>query len=319
MHNFSHLEAARWGLDCWLKTEEELPTESLQVPSPNSWEYVAILRAANRLYREVIIATTEAEGYYRDDLKGREEYTGRLVDISMPVDFSSGIVNTSKLIAEANEAISANLEKIEQVTEQASFDSDTEYERLSRKAINYSRGLAEFGSIHLHAHLWASWIVESLSQADRVHQQLPQKDHFKGMVDSVYSYLAHPPLIVATIGSTALIEEVGSRYINKFTDGHVNPDETRCGYILDELEEIDSREEGFDFAGIKTTIVQARNDYGHYIRKRKPIVDAEDLAEFIDLCTQCIRLALDIVRDMLRAEVTQYHVQILHSGRGFAS
>lgn len=319
MHDFSHLEAARWRLDCWLKTEEELPTESLQAPSPNSWEYVAILRAANRLYREVVNATAEAEDYYRDDLKGREEYAGRLVDISMPIDFSSGIVNTSKLVAEADEAIPAKLEMIEQVTEQASFDSDTEYERLSRKAINYSRDLAEFGSMHLHAHLWASWIVESLSQAERVHQQLPHKDQFKGMVDSVYSYLAHPPLIVATIGSTALIEEVGSRYINKFTDRHVNPDETRCGDILDDLEEIYSGEEEFDFSGIKATIGQARNDYGHYILKRKPIVDAEDLGEFIDLCTQCIRLALGIVRDMLRAKVTQYHVQILYSDRESAN
>lgn len=315
MHNFSHLEAVRWRLDCWLETEEELPTESLKANAPNRWEYVAILRAANRLYREVVLRTDDAEQFYWDDLRARQETHGRAVDPGMPIDFSGGIVKTSKLVAEADDLIPARLQVVEEIAEQAAFDQGTEYESVSRKAINFSRDLAEFGSIHLHAHLWASWIVESLSQADRVHLRLPQKSQFEGMVEAVYSYLAHPPLIVATIGCTALIEEVGSRFINKFSENHIDPDSTRCRDILTELEEIYVGEEEFDFEDIKSTIVGARNDYGHYIRKRKPIVNTEDLGEFVDLCTQCIRLALGIVRDMLRAKVTQYHVQVLQSNR----
>lgn len=285
----------------------------MAVPAPSAVDepFLRILNQSAQLYRKAVALTSEAEEEYDSDLERRKETSARLIDPAMPVRFSSGITNIASLIEPADEMLSQQLGSIEELTEEAIFENESSYEGMAREAINISRNIAELVRIHLHTHLWGIWINESLSQASQVHQQIKNRDEFENPIDSIYPYVAHPPLIVATLGCTAMIEEVGGHYLKKFTDENIDLDNTNCREVLRSLNSTYPRAKQYDISTITETVVAARNDFSHYLIERQDAIVTSSISKYIELCQECIRLVGILVREMRLVQFREYRETVL--------
>lgn len=290
--------AARWHAFCLHEINREISKIKVPAPSVVDEPFLRILFQSAQLYRKAVALTSEAEDEYDSDLERRKETSARLIDPAMPVRFSSGITNIASLIEPADEMLSQQLGSIEELTEEAMFENESNYEGIAREAINISRDIAVLVRIHLHTHLWGIWINESLSQASQVYQQIKNRDEFEDPIDSIYPYVAHPPLIVATLGSTAMIEEVGGHFLKKFTDTNIDSDNTNCREVLRSLNDAYPRAEQYDISTITETVVEARNDFSHYLIERQDAIATPDISRYIELCQECIRLAGILAREM---------------------
>ena len=129
---------------------------------------------------------------------------------------------------------------------------------------------------------------------------------FNRAEDNVFSYVAHPPLIVATIGCTATIEEVGTFYLNKFTEKHHNPDNTSSSEILRDLKEYYPDSDPDIIDEIDDTVVQARNDISHYLSKRDSAIPVDNIQRYSELCQKCVVMMGLIMREIAGVRLREF-------------
>ena len=279
---------------------------------PRDWHYIHLLFNSGRLFLDLESIISISEFYYDNDLYVRESSDGRMVDPAMPVQFSKSIVDMAGHVHESEYLIESVLKSLELTAEDADFDIDSKYEKWARNALTRIRKLAEFTKKHLHAHLWAIWVNESLSQASQIHYVIKNWEQYEYDVDIVYPYIAHPPLIVATIGCTALIEEVGGYYLNKFTDKCVDPDNTNSREILRDLEREYSRADEYRLEEIENQVVEARNDLSHHLIKRQDAISPSEIGEYIELCQECVRMMGSLVREIRSVTLENFREDIIY-------
>jgi len=311
MYDATEVEAARWRIFCLTVGHRSIPYRKLSVPSPEEWYYVAILRASTNLYQCARQLTVSAAEEYDRDLRIREEAVGRVIDHSIPVRFSNSLTNVAYLIQQGEDLLPKYSNRIDELADLAPFESDTVYQDAALAAINTKDNLHNMAMLNLHTHLWGIWVNESLSQASQVYEQMTNQDRLGQESSSIYPYVAHPPLMVATLGSTAMIEEVGTYYINKFTDRHVNTDNTSCTKILDELSETYSGYSEFDTSSIREAVIDARNVYSHYLLKRADPISGENLYDYIECCQESVRLSGILARTMAYETFKDYRERVL--------
>ncbi|QLC34304.1 hypothetical protein EFA46_008825 [Halarchaeum sp. CBA1220] len=115
-----------------------------------------------------------------------------------------------------------------------------------------------------------------------------------------FGLVAFPPLITATLSCTAVLEDVGCIYINKYREPGeecINPDETRVGKILDLIEKRYPDSSDFDLDKIDQEVIQRRDEYAHYMERRQQTVTAEETDQFIEGIAEAFWLIRNLSRD----------------------
>lgn len=310
MREYDHIEAARWFLDeASIAIKEDfskLPPRCFQVPRPNDYYHVIILREMSDLVDYISHLGEEASQIFDEWVLSERNSAGRALDISMPVRLNQGIVQTAVLIEEAEEKLARYEDRIETAAESANFDTGGQYETGAKERLRLMDKIVNRTRLFLHAHLWLHWTSESLDQANQVRLLIEEYGRFENAGDGAYAFFAFPPLSVATLSCTAMIEEVGAMYINQFTTDSVNPDNTSCSVIIDLLERHYDDIGDFDVASIREIVVNARNKISHYLTKRKGLVGVEMFNQYALAITQSVFLVRSLVFDLIFDTINRF-------------
>ena len=141
---------------------------------------------------------------------------------------------------------------------------------------------------------------------------MEREDRFSGVGGNAFAYVAHPPIIVSTLACTAMIEEIGAEYINQFVSGKsVDLNKTRASDILETLADEFPNHPDFDISAIDETIVTARHDIAHYLRKRPEAVTVENHEEHMAQGLASIRLVGMLADQLLTQVVQDYRNRVL--------
>jgi hypothetical protein len=123
---------------------------------------------------------------------------------------------------------------IDTYRKRSTFGNETAYDPLSRHWLRQSRDLQNRIEFSLQTSMWVQWITESLWKAAELafHFNTDDTQYFKQYGSDMFSYIAHPPLLVAVLTSATMVEEVGAVTVKKLNTG-VDPDLTNI-----QLEEV---------------------------------------------------------------------------------
>lgn len=314
MHRTDRISAIRWKLDCQTETNSGVKDHIRTSPTPSASEYVDILRKSNLLYKNARSLIATADRIYREDIERRESSHGRTIDISMPVRYSSSILNLAELVQSTDTKLFRLQASIEELASDAKFDVSTIYEETARLALKKIRDLVEIADLYIHTHLWLSWTIESLSQINRIHHLITETDQYTSFDSEDIAYIAHPPIMVTTIACTALIEEVGGNYIDYYSEKHINLDNTSSSVILDHIRELYDRSSEFDLEGIDGVLIETRNTLVHYIKSRHQSLKAEDFDEYSKLVMETIGLSKSLIESMANEALKEYASNVIATG-----
>lgn len=314
MHNYEQLTAVRWKVDCQTETKSGLENHLYADPIPDSSEYVNILRSTNILYKNVRSLIAAADRIYREDIERRVASDGRAVDISMPVRFSSSILDLAELVEVAETELFQLQSKINQLASDAEFEVSTVYEATSRSALNHTRDLVDIAELYIHAHIWLSWTFESLFQIRQIHHLITETDRYDKFDSDDITFIAHPPIMVTTIACTALIEEIGGHYINYCSEKSINMDNTSSSAVLEDIEQVYDKSSEFDWGGIEAVLIETRDNLVHYIKSRQQSLNAEDFEQYSELVMETIRLSRSLVESMATEALKEYVTDVIATG-----
>lgn len=295
MRNFGHIAAVRIYLDRAYDSNDGLGESKVKVRNPVEPWHVAILEEAYQLYPYVIDRVQEVIQCYRDNLEARAKSDGRVIQPAFPVQLSGGLTQIASIIERSELKLDRFYTNIEEYDDRCSFGTNSSYEEFARSELKTSRDLIKRARLFLHTYLWILWTQESLFQANRFGGLLENQDFFPENSENSFSYIAHPPLVVATLGCTAMIEEVGALYLNKLTSQSIPPDGTSCSRVLQKMRKSHLDTDEFDLDLIEDFVVDTRNDISHYITRRTNLIT---LDEFEEYCIAVLE-GIELVRNLL--------------------
>ncbi|QLG63734.1 hypothetical protein [Halorarum salinum] len=311
MIDFGHLEAIRFCLDWRMDQEEEFPEQKVKYQkSENQW-LVSIVRESYELSKFTRTSVNEAIKNYHRQIRTESETAGRLIDPANPVQISGGVLNSIKLKDEVEPQLNGFEDRIEQFGSEAVFGGHDEYEELAKAGLNYSRTILPRIRLFIHTYLWILWTHEALHQANRFGANLQSEHRFESFTTAAFPYIAHPPLIVATIACTTMIEEVGAEYINSYIDGKdYDRDHTSASSILTDLENKYAASDDFDINSIRSQVVESRDDVSHYVTKRDDVVNIDDFEEFYNSVIEGIELVDELLGELISRPTARFYKQI---------
>lgn len=291
MRDFGDIEAVKILLDQETQQEDPEIEDKISPKLPcDSW-HAAVIREAQKLKQYVGAIIFQSIKIYRDQIEIEAKSDGRLVDIRHPVRLSSGIRDSIELLEQAEPVLDRFETRLERYSQKAVFEQDDIYERLAAESLNFCDTVVPRARLSIHTYLWILWIHEALNQANQFAGLLANEYDFEQLSLNSFPYIAHPPLIVATIACSTMIEEVGAHYVNGCVeDEHRNLDETSVSEILEDLEQFHPRSEEFDFEKIDNWVVDTRNDISHYVTQRGETVSLDDFQSFYEAVIEGIEL-----------------------------
>lgn len=299
MREYGHIETVRWFLDeTVVAMDGELPSKFLSIPTPHDYYHIYILRVTTRLLNYIYSTSQECSEIFESEVLSENNADGYALDISMPIKLSPGIVKTAILIEEAEEKLQQYQQQLTVFSEKASFDNNGILEDLARRRLSLLDKLIDRTRLFHHAHLWLHWTSESLDQAAQIRTLIEEHGRFEEAGEDAYAFFAFPPLIVATLSCTAMIEEVGAKYINQFTSDSVNTDKTSSSRVLNLLDKYYADIDDFDIESVYS-IIDARNEIAHYMTTRKNVVEIDLFQQYADGVAQSIFLVRNLVLEFM--------------------
>lgn len=306
MYNLGQIEAVRLVVNRRIENESSLSEGPVTVPdSPDPWK-IAILRESDDLYEYTAELTQTAFDLYAEDLWARVETDGRLVEIAFPVQLSRGIVKMSQLIGDAERRLEKFDLKLRNCCEHVEFLDGSPFDEQSRIALKLSQEMIERQRLHLHTYLWVLWTQESLEQANQFGGVVKNPDFRPEQREDSFQYIAHSPLVVATLSITAMIEEIGATYINKHTEDSVDFNNTSCSKVLKDLERHYPKIDEYDVNSIRRYVVDSRNDYAHYITRRGDAITLENFEEYYSAIREGLSLVKEIADQLIMESIAKY-------------
>jgi hypothetical protein len=145
--------------------------------------------------------------------------------------------------------------------------------------------------------MWIQWINESLWQASELLGRLQddRSQYFQDADVEMFSYIAHPPLLVSVLTSAAMVEEVGAVVIKELeTDVNPDLDNTALEEVLGWLQEEDLAPETIDLDILDDTLRDARNDLAHSMTARGTTVTLDTFADYIEAVQMAVGLGLNL-------------------------
>ncbi|WP_424005580.1 hypothetical protein ACOZ4I_20230 (plasmid) [Haloarcula salina] len=242
---------------------------------------------------------------YKSDLEHRTSFDGRVLD-PLPVRLSWGIGQVADLLKKFESTFEAFTSSIETCRTRATFGTETPYELLSRRWLRRSRDLRDRIELSLQTSMWIQWIMESLWQADELAAYLQDNEsrYLQQCGPEMFSYIAHPPLLVAVLTSAAMVEEVGAVTVDELDTG-INPelDDTTLDEVLTWIQDQGLAPEAIDLDVLDDVLRDARNNLSHSMTARSTTVTVETFETYVEAVHMAVQLGLHLagrfVRDVL--------------------
>jgi len=153
--------------------------------------------------------------------------------------------------------------------------------------------------------MWGQWISESLWQADELATNLQNDEsrYLQQYGSEMFSYIAHPPLLVAVLTSATMVEEVGAVTAKELDTG-VDPelDDTQLEEVIGWLRDEGLAPENIDLDVLDDTLRDARNELSHSMTARGTTVTLNSFETFVEAVQMAVELGLSLA-DRLAADV----------------
>jgi hypothetical protein len=296
MRTFGDLTAVHLAL--WEQGDRS-PTK-LRVPLPNDQWHAAIIDLCWQRFQYCLQVYNSAISIYEDDLERRQSYDGRVVN-ALPVRLSWGIGQVADLLRTFGSTFEAFSASIDTCRERATFGSETGYELLSRRWLRHSRDLRGRIEFTLQTSMWVQWISESLGQANEIatHLHDDESRYLQQYGSEMFSYIAHPPLLVAVLTSAAMVEEVGAVTVKELDTG-INPelDDTRLEEVIGWLRDGHLAPENIDLDLLDDTLRDARNELSHSMTARGTTVTIDSFETYVEAVHMAIGLGLSLAAEL---------------------
>ena len=298
MRSFGDITAVRLAL--W-EHDEGSPTK-LHIPFPVDQWHPAIIDLCWRRFQYCLQIHNSAMSVYQDDIELRGSYDGRAIN-PLPVRLSWGMREVVNLHTKFGATFDTFTTLIDWCRERATFGSGTRYERLSRRWLRYSRGLRDRVVFSLRTSMWIQWINQSLWEAHELlaHIQDDESQYLQQYGPELFSYIAHPPLLVAVLTSSAMVEEVGAVTVKELdTDVDPDLDDTTLENVLGWLRDQNLTPENIDLNILDDRLREARNDLSHSMTARATTVTLDTFETYAEAVQTAIRLGLSLVNQLVR-------------------
>jgi len=283
------------------------PTK-LQTPLPGDQWHAAIIDLCWRRYQYCLHVHNEAMSVYATDIERRRSSDGRILD-PLPVRLSWGMGQVADLLSSFESTFDAFTASIDACRQRATFGNETSYELLSRRWLRESRELRDRIEFSLQTSMWVQWISESVWQAGELSTHLRDDDsrYLQQYGPDMFSYIAHPPLLVAVLTSAAMVEEVGAVTVKELDTGiDPNLDETTLEEVIGWVRDEGFAPESVDLEVLDDTLREARNDLSHSMTARGTTVTLDTFETYIEAVQIAVglglrladRLATDVLADL---------------------
>lgn len=299
MIDVGHLEAVRLYVQHNIDSNGEVPANKTDVAVPESPWHVAILRDSLELSQFVLDTSRKIAYTYESDAQFRTNVGGDASDPTFPVQLGNGILKVAGILERAKPKLTAFEETLDSHEARASFESDSPYVQASGTQLEQSRELIDRMGLYLHTYLWILWTRESIEQADRFGELLADSTYFEDRTIDFPAYTTRPPMAVATRSCTALIEEVGTTYVNESTRENLAPADSSCSTVLDALERTHPGIDDFDIDSIWNNVVGSSDDVSRYVADRHRSVTGEGFEESQTAIMEGISLVRQLVYQLL--------------------
>jgi len=300
MRAFGDLTAVH--LTLWERGDES-PT-TLPVSLPDDQWHATIIDLCWQRFQYCFQVHNSAISVYKTDLERRRLSDGRVLD-TLPVRLSWGIGQVADLLRTFGSTFEVFTTSIDACRKRATFGNETDYELLSRRWLRRSRELRDRIEFSLQTSMWVQWISESLWQADELaaHLQDDESRHLQEYGSEMFSYIAHPPLLVAVLTSATMVEEVGAVTIKELDTG-VDPklEDTHLEEVIGLLRDAGLAPEHIDLGVLDDTLRDARNELSHSMTARGTTVTLDTFETYVEAVQMAVGLGLSLA-DRLAADV----------------
>lgn len=306
MREFGEVEAIK----LYLEQFTEIPPKLRFSTVSDAW-LVAIVREGQKLANFVESVIIKAIENYNNQIHIEQRSDGRVVNMVHPVRLSGGIQNAIELL----ETVSPKLDQFEQrfdfLNAKARFDSDDLYQELATAALNFRDTIISRTRLHIHTYLWFLWTHESLNQAIQFYGLLMSQNDFEELSKAAFPYISHPPLIVATIAASTMLEEIGATWVNaKVKKSDHDPDETSVADVMEDIETHHPKSKDFDFAEIEEYVVDTRNDISHYVTRRGETVGVDEFERYVIAIQNVMNLVDLLLSDLVLPPIEEFNEEL---------
>jgi len=302
MRKFGDVEAVKLLLEQDPEVSQRVGLSPVQDP----WQ-VAIIRNGQKLCKYVRAVIVQAVENYHEQIQIEQNTDGRLIEIRHPVRLSGGIHDAIELLETAEPMLNQFEQSFEILNENAEFGHGDIYEKLTKDALNFKDTIIPRVRLHIHTYLWILWTHESLNQAMQFHGLMKNRHDFEELTNTSFPYISHPPLIVATIACSTMIEEVGATWLNAYVkEVHHKMDNTSVGQVVNDIETHHSQSNEFDFGEIKEWVVDTRNDISHYVTRRGETVGLDEFEEFAIAVQEGMNLVNSLLSELIHPPIEEF-------------
>lgn len=305
MRAFGDVEAVKILLD------QDFEPQQRVSPSPvhDPW-HVAIVRDGQNLSKYVRAVVSRANHIYHEQVQIEQNTAGRVVELRHPVRLSGGIRDSIELVEQSEAVLDRFEQRFESLTKRATFEQGNIYEALAKETLNFKNTIIPRTRLHTHTYLWILWVHESLNHAIQFHGLMKNQYDFEDLTHDSFPYLSHPPLIVAIIACSTMIEEVGATWLNAYiNDIDYKMDQTNVRSVLCDIQRHYSERDEFSIGEIEEWVVDNRNEISHYITRRGDTVSLEEFEEFVKAVQQGIRLVDSLLSELVMPPLEGFQQQ----------
>jgi|GEM_PF-682393 hypothetical protein len=302
MREFGDVDAVKILLDQELNAQQKVRIYPVHDP----W-HVAIIRNGQQLCNYAQAVIIKAINNYHQQRQIEQNTDGRVVNMHHPVRLSGGVQDAIELLETVEPILDDFEESFEILNENAGFRSGDIYENVSKNALNFQEKIIPRVRLHIHTYLWILWTHESLNQAIQFHGLMETRHEFEELTHASFPYISHPPLIVATIACSAMLEEVGATWLNAYVDKiDYKMDNTSAGSVMSDIEMHYSQSHEFDVEGIEEWVVDTRNDISHYVTRRGGTVSLDEFEEFAVAVQEGINLVDSLLSELVVPPIEEF-------------
>lgn len=309
MRSFGDLCAARLAVREHGWDEPEAHPKKIRVALPRDGWHAAIVELCMERFRYACSLYQEAMSVFQADLHRRESSDGYVYD-GLPVRISWGVGKMASLIDDSESRLNQFKREIEMCRQQATFGTDDSYDQLARQWLRRSRDLRRRVEYTLQASMWVQWTVESLWQANQLagHLLNENSNHLSQYGPSAFSYLSHPPLLVAVMSAASMVEEVGAFTVKELETG-ISPemDETALKEVLEWISACDLAPDDVDLEVLDDRLRGARNDLAHSMMARSTTITIETFEAYFSAVFTAINLTNHLAKQLLADVLTDLY------------
>lgn len=304
------LEAIRWWCAYAINSGEE--PDSMRIYDkycPEEYWSVAVLRKSEEVRSVVTDVVDRVISTMDRHFNPPENLAGYAFDPSVPYNIEPELFELVHTVVGTEKTLEEYNDELQQLSEKIDFTSESFYQDAARIRLKLMWKLLPRIRLFIHSHLWLLWISQSLNQANEFRRLIVEHGYFEDLGAEAYSLLAFPPILTAAISCTAVLEEVGCKYVNSHRDSgteSIDPENTSCRRVLRALEDVHIDSSEYDFERILQEVVEPRDVYSHYMIQRQSEIDLESIDGFMKGVSEAFFLIRDLAIELVVRPIARY-------------